>query len=103
MSALKLVCIVAAVAGSLAVGVPAAWAQGHVPCDSREKILTALSQDYKEAPAGIGLTQTGRVIELLVSRRGSWTLLATGPGGTSCLIAAGENWEALTLPIGEKT
>ncbi len=78
-------------------------ASAQVGCDSRSKILSALDQQYKEAPIGVGLAQSGRVIELLVSRKGSWTLLATGPTGLSCLIAAGENWEAMTLPLGDKS
>ena len=70
---------------------------------TRSKILSALDQQYKEAPIGVGLAQSGRVIELLVSRKGSWTLLATGPTGLSCLIAAGESWEAMALPVGDKS
>lgn len=78
-------------------------ASAEVGCDSRSRIISALDQEYKEAPIGIGLTQNGRVVELLVSRKGSWTLLATGPTGMSCLIAAGENWEAMTLPVGDRS
>jgi hypothetical protein len=78
-------------------------ASAEAGCDSRSKIISALDQEYREAPIGIGLTQNGRVVELLVSRKGSWTLLATGPTGMSCLIAAGENWEAMTLPVGDKS
>lgn len=96
-------CVTAAVAlfGLAMAGTTSASAEAG--CDTRAKILSALDQEYKETPVGIGLTQTGRVIELLVSRKGSWTLLATGPTGMSCLIAAGDNWEAMTLPVGDKS
>jgi hypothetical protein len=98
--------IKSAIAALALVGLAAAGAtpaSAEAGCDSRSKILSALDQEYKESPVGIGLTQSGRVIELLVSRKGSWTLLATGPTGMSCLIAAGENWEAMALPEGDKS
>jgi hypothetical protein len=102
MAIIKCVTTAFALAGLALVGATASSAN-EAGCDSRSKILSALDQEYKEAPVGIGLTQTGRVIELLVSKKGSWTLLATGPTGMSCLIAAGENWEAMALPVGDKS
>ena len=42
----------------------------------------------------IGLANNGGVIEVLSSQTGtSWTIIITMPNGTSCMIAAGENWE----------
>jgi hypothetical protein len=99
--AIKSVIAALALVGLAAASATPAFAEPG--CDSRSKILSALDQEYKEAPVGIGLTQSGRVIELLVSRKGSWTLLATTPTGMSCLIAAGENWEAMALPVGDKS
>ncbi len=101
MATIKCVTTALALIGLATVGASSASAEAG--CDNRAKILSALDQEYKEAPVGIGLTQSGRVIELLVSRKGSWTLLATGPTGLSCLIAAGENWEAMALPVGDKS
>ncbi|HEX2553705.1 MAG TPA: hypothetical protein VHL98_08390 [Microvirga sp.] len=103
MSTLKLMVCAAGLAALGAGLAPDASAQSSGSCGARDKILSALSNDYKEAPVGIGLTQTGSVIELLVSEKGSWTLLATGPSGSSCMIAAGQNWESMTLPVGNKT
>jgi hypothetical protein len=103
MSALKLmVCAAGLAALGVGFGLDAS-AQSAGGCGARDKILSALSNDYKEAPIGIGLTQTGSVIELLVSQKGTWTLLATGPSGNSCMIAAGQNWESMTIPVGNKT
>ncbi len=67
------------------------WAQ--VPCAPRDEIVDALSEHYKEVPAGIGLAPPGRVFELYVSDNGTWTLLLTTAYGRSCVIGAGENWE----------
>ena len=44
----------------------------------------------------MGLANSGGVIEVLSSKTGeSWTIIITMPDGNTCLIAAGENWEAL--------
>ncbi len=101
MAIMKCVTTAFALAGlSLAGAASAAANENGSGCDTRAKIISALDQEYKEAPVGIGLTQTGRVIELLVSKKGSWTLLATGPTGMSCLIAAGENWDTVRVVKG---
>lgn len=101
MATIKLAAVAGAFVGLATAGASPASAQ--VGCDSRAKILSALDQEYRETLIGFGLAQSGRVIELLVSRNGTWTLLATGPTGLSCLIAAGENWEAIALPAGDKS
>ncbi len=41
------------------------WAQ--VPCAPRDEIVEALSEHYKEVPAGFGLAHPSRVFELYVS------------------------------------
>lgn len=71
------------------------WAQ--VPCAPRDEIVDALSEHYKEVPAGIGLAPPSRVFELYVSDSGTWTLLLTTASGRSCVIGAGENWESSTV------
>ena len=73
----------------------AGWAQ--VACAPRSKIVAALNRQYKETPVGIGLASPERVLELYVSDAGTWTLLLTGPGGNSCVIGTGQNWE--TMPV----
>jgi hypothetical protein len=88
------------VAGLIGAGTAPALSQSN--CAAREKILNTLNQEYKEAPAGLGLTQAGSVVELLVSRAGSWTLLATAPNGMSCLLAAGDHWEGIPIALGQK-
>ena len=65
-------------------------------CGNRGDILKQLSVRYSEAPAAIGLSSTGSMLEVLTSPSGgSWTVLMTMPNGTSCLVAAGENWESV--------
>lgn len=40
-------------------------------------------------------------IEVFASESGSFTIVNTRPDGLSCLIAAGENWQAIELEQAE--
>jgi hypothetical protein len=65
-------------------------------CTKRSEILNHLANKYSEAPVAIGLANNGGVLEVLSSQSGkSWTIILTMPNGTACMIAAGENWEAV--------
>ncbi|MGE5546220.1 MAG: hypothetical protein ACM33T_04945 [Solirubrobacterales bacterium] len=83
-----------AIAAVLAAGAPIQPVQAV--CAKRDALLTSLQHEYKEAPAAVGLASNGSVIELLTANDGkTWTILMTRPDGTSCVVAAGEAWEAL--------
>lgn len=62
-------------------------------CGERHDILRQLRESYAEGPHGLGITNNGGVMELLVSPSGSWTLLFSMPNGRSCLVATGDEWE----------
>jgi hypothetical protein len=65
-------------------------------CDDREKVLTLLSNKYKESPVAIGVTNNGGLVEVLSTNEGTtWSIIVTTPKGVSCLVAAGEGWRAL--------
>ena len=65
-------------------------------CDDREKVLTLLSDKYKESPVAIGVTNNGGLVEVLSTNEGTtWSIIVTTPKGVSCLVAAGEGWRAL--------
>lgn len=87
-------------AAALAVGL---WAGGAVTaepesaCGERGRVVSRLAAAFGEMPAALGMAGSGRVLEILSSPDGStWTMLVTEPNGQSCLIAAGEGWEALS-------
>lgn len=63
-------------------------------CGDHDQIIGSLGQRCGEALVGKGLHANGGLIELLVnSETGTWTILGTVPGGPTCLLGAGENWE----------
>ena len=84
---LAAVAIIAAAAVFLST---AALAQGI--CGSRKAALEYLERQYQERPRALGLAANNNVVELLVAKTGSWTILVTRPNGTSCVVASGEAW-----------
>lgn len=58
-------------------------------CGARDVIAGHLAAKYGEQPAFGGLASDGVVLELFVSRLGSWTIIATRPDGVACVVASG--------------
>jgi hypothetical protein len=64
--------------------------QTGVPhCSPHADMLLVLAQQYGEAPQAIGLVGGSRVIEVLSSKEGTFTILVTQPDGMACILAAG--------------
>lgn len=76
-----------------------AMALAEPVCSERGALVGHLGQRYQEQPTGLGLMADGNLIELLVSARGTWTLLVSRPDGTSCAIAVGDHWQS-AVPMG---
>jgi len=75
-------------------GAAAAQAGAQTYCGARKSILAQLNLNYREQPVAIGLSDRGNVIEVLASEDGAtWTIIATGPGGVSCVVQTGESWQ----------
>ncbi|SDE34063.1 hypothetical protein [Limimaricola pyoseonensis] len=76
----------------LALAGPAAAAPR---CGPHAEITAHLAERYGESRRAIALDGKRRVVEIYASDDGSWSLLTTKPGGPTCLMAAGEAFEAL--------
>ncbi|MBM3548500.1 MAG: hypothetical protein FJX54_16250 [Alphaproteobacteria bacterium] len=77
--------------------VTAAQAQQRMPnsqqiCAPRAQLVEKLKAEFKEEPQAIGVTHSGGLFEILSSESGTWTVLATGPNGVSCLVLSGDGW-----------
>lgn len=70
-----------------------AYANGT--CTNREKLINFLTSEYSETLQVMGLVDNSGVMEIYVSEKGTWTIVVTSPKGTSCVIGAGDNWEAI--------
>lgn len=90
------------VAAALAAGLTACKrAEAQTLCGDRDEIVQSLLRSYQEQPVAIGLSSAGAIVEVLASPRGTWTLMMTMPTGQTCVMAAGEHWEALPQLAGE--
>ncbi len=82
----------------LTLGSFEAAAQGASPaaCSPRSDVLGHLAKKYGEAPVAIGVTNKGRLVEVLTTGDGNtWTIIVSTPNGTSCMVAAGEGWRTM--------
>lgn len=71
-------------------------ARGQEPqCGERHQVHRLLAKKFKEVPIAAGVTNTGKLIEVLTSKTGSWTMLLITPSGRACLVAAGEGWRTM--------
>jgi hypothetical protein len=95
----EIVLIPAFIGGLMMVSTAQAPAQEF--CAARTEMVKSLSDKYREAPAAVGQVSGEAVIEVFVSDKGTWTILATGTDGQSCVVSAGENWEINVAALGD--
>jgi len=84
-------CVIALVLGAAFV----TSASAQQICAKRAVVVEGLGAKYKERTTSVGLVSNGMVIEVLTSNTGTWTILMTATNGVSCIMAAGESWEAV--------
>ncbi len=73
-------------------------------CGPRDEIVAQLGTVFQEAPSGMGMIDRTAVVEVFVSDAGTFTILASGTDGNSCILASGEGWDgAVATPVGNDT
>ncbi len=65
--------------------------QQAVLCGLRDDMGAMLDQRFGEQPQAGGIVGD-RIVELLVSQTGSWTILITSADGRSCVVTGGDDW-----------
>lgn len=66
-------------------------------CAERSFVLNELGVQYRETRRAIGLAANNTMMEMFASNdSGTWTLTVTMPDGTTCLVASGNGFEAVT-------
>ncbi len=62
-------------------------------CLPHDALTERLYATFAEAPAANAIANNGALVELFATRdRSSWTLAMTRPGGMSCVLVAGQEW-----------
>ena len=92
-SATMMAMILAAGAVTAGIPAPAAAQMAQMVCGERVAIVGALKAGHQEQKTAAGLAGNGGLVELFTGDAGSWTLLLTLPGGPTCLLGAGQDWE----------
>ena len=88
-------CFLALLLAAAALSAPAPAAAQDL-CMTHEDALAWLQKEFGEQVIGRGLTDNGQALfEILVSKDGSWSLLVSLAGGSSCVVASGQNWQRL--------
>lgn len=77
-------------------GVAPVTAQTLPACAEHEIVRESLASGYGETRQMIGIAADGSILEMYGNvDTGSWTITMTMPGGPTCLVASGENFEHL--------
>lgn len=86
----------AAAIGVVCFAAEPASAQARMVCGERGKIIEHLKAKYGETRRSIGLAEGQGIFEVYASdESGTWTIVLTQPSGKTCLMAAGEAYQAL--------
>lgn len=68
----------------------------NVICHDRDTMLARLEQTHGAERQGRGMRGPDALLEIwAIPKTGEWTLVQTYASGKSCIVAMGENWEAL--------
>ena len=94
--------VLRAIATASALLLSAQVANAQQVCAPHDKVVLQLEKQFAEQVAGRGLTPNGKsMLELFVSKSGSWTVLVSDPIGRSCVVASGESWHGIPLVLGD--
>ncbi|MHA3979899.1 hypothetical protein ACW9UR_19670 [Halovulum sp. GXIMD14794] len=67
-------------------------AKAQFACAPRADLIESLAQSHGEQLTSGGLSGPGKLVEIWTGEDGSWTILLTDAAGTSCIMAAGQDW-----------
>lgn len=87
--------------GALLLAADHAYAAPNRNCAPRPAVVEKLASQFGETRQSMGLGANNQVIEIFASGdTGTWTIVVSTPAGLSCIVAAGQAFEAIaeTLP-----
>ncbi len=77
-------------------------AHAQIACGPRAEVIKQLSEKYGETRRSLGLIGSNAVVEVYANAdTGTWTIIQTNPQGLSCMMSAGEGWQAVKDARGE--
>lgn len=92
------------VAALVVVGSSTALAEhGFGKCGERKAVLEHLERKYDEVVKYAAVTGRGGFVEWTVAPEGNWSMLLTIPGGMTCIMSGGEDWQTKVVKEGKGT
>ena len=88
-----------AIAAAVAMMVVATPSMAQSVCGKHADIVKRLSSGYAEHRNSVGIAANGNLVEVFASKKGNWTIIFTKPGGMTCMMAVGENWQVIEKPF----
>lgn len=87
-------CIAAAalVAGMISFVAPATAIDPRL-CTQHGDLVNQLGKKYGESVSASGFDGVGNFVQVFSSKAGSWTIAISTPGGQTCVISAGNDWQ----------
>jgi len=82
---------------ALAASLAATAATSAPTCIPRHDLIVALDTRYAERQVVTSLEDRGTVIEVYVSPRGTWTMVAVTPTDLACILATGQAWQMVAV------
>jgi hypothetical protein len=73
------------------------------PCGPHKELGKYLADHNSERHRGWGLIHDGRLLEIFISEKGTWTVLVSLPTGMSCIVFEGTDWQGKSLTVGPET
>lgn len=70
----------------------------QVACGPRTDVVKRLAEKYQELQVAMGLSISGKLVEVFVSKKGAFTVLLSEPNGKSCIATTGHNWVTEGFP-----
>ncbi len=88
-----------ALSTALAITFLASPSMAQAVCGKRTDIVNRLNTGFEEQRRSAGLAADGNLVEVFASKNGTWTIIYTKPGGLTCLVAVGDNWQQIEAPV----
>tara|TARA_R110002051_G_scaffold136488_5_gene209146 strand:+ start:895 stop:1212 length:318 start_codon:yes stop_codon:yes gene_type:complete len=86
--------------GAMLLATYTAQAQTATTCGDHATIVARLASQFGERRMGMGLSGPNSVLEIFASdETGTWSITITSAGGPTCLVAAGQSYQAMDDPL----
>lgn len=84
-------------------GAPALAEEEMARCMLHNEMAAEIGHRFEEFKISGGLSIDGALVELFMSKDGTFTILKRTPNGLSCIVDFGVGWRSVTSPEAEAT